>query len=79
MSPFTILGKDLWTKFSNSMKKNVKSGPELPTDFNAKVDLAGSLAVAVGIQSTSARIGDGNADGDGKNGDVRALGDVQWC
>ena len=76
-SPFSILGKNLWTKFSNSLKKDGPvNGPELPTDFSAKVDLAGSLAVAVDIQSAEARIGDSGTDGDDLNGTVDAGGGV---
>lgn len=77
-SPVAIIGKAVFTKLSNAVKKALgkEIGADLPSDITAKADIAGSLAAVVDLQYTTARIGDSDADGDGKNGKVEAEGSV---
>ncbi|NLX97528.1 MAG: cadherin-like domain-containing protein, partial [Rhodopirellula sp.] len=47
-----------------------------PADLDSKFDLAGGVAVLVDANRTTARIGDGGADGDALNGHVDAGGSI---
>ena len=63
-------------KFTGPASKDLQKD-NTPTKDNARsFDVAAGIAVAVDTNTASARIGDGNADLDGKNGKVTATGDV---
>ncbi len=75
LSPVITYAKQLFGSVKSSIVKP-SYGPDLPADFQAKADLAGSLAISVDMQSVSARIGDSGVDGDARHGSVHAGGTV---
>ena len=72
MDPIKNFGKKLWEK----IKKPDPNAPAEETTPEPSYDAAAALAIVIDNNSTMARIGDGNADGDSKNGAVDALGEI---
>lgn len=80
ISPVVVVIKDVVGKIVGEIKqafgKKPDDSPDPPADITSKVDLAGSIAFVFDMQTTTARIGDGNSDGDNKNGLVDAAGAI---
>ena len=66
--PIKNWAKKKWNEWRGKSGTTSSSEPSL--------DVAAAFGVAVDYNYTTARIGDGNSDNDGKNGSVQATGDV---